>query len=240
MEELELTPVELMSALNWKKSKVYYWINTGKFQTVERMGITKIVISQKDFDSLKKSTFNEKTEQYDNFSNFPQVSDNFQENHANNVTKFYEKIQNSFYEEQLEQQREFFQTTLETVRQMHIAASQNYNNSLKLLTDGQTEIEKENLRLQAECKSAQLKLNETELEYKKVSDNLKQTELEKNEQFKKFEKIKKVQKYSIIVLIILLLFSLVFIFTISNNSKQNEKAQIEKSQPETVQVNTKK
>ena len=55
MEKFELSPVELMQALGWKKSKVYYWISSGKFETVERVDGQKVVISADDMERLKKS-----------------------------------------------------------------------------------------------------------------------------------------------------------------------------------------
>lgn len=232
MENLELTPVELMSALNWKKSKVYYWINTGKFQTVERMGITKVVISQKDLDSLKKFHDGMPSEKFDNFSENFENSNNFQNNLNQNVKKHYENFQESFYKEQLE----FFKTTLETIKQMHYAASQNYDNGIKLLTDSQSAIEQENFRLNAECKTLELKLNQTELEYQKVSENLKQTELEKTEQFNKFKKVQIVKNVSIIVLIILFLISLGGFILVSNNSEQNQDIKKEPAQQEIIKT----
>lgn len=231
MEELELTPVELMSALNWKKSKVYYWIQTGKFKTVERMGITKVVISQKDFDSLKKF---ENTNHALNSENFPQnfeSSDNFQNGNNPNVTNYYKDVQKNLYEEQIE----FFKSTLETIKQIHLTASQNYDNSLKMLTDSQNNLEQEHFKLQAECKTIQLKLDETESEYKKVSENLKQTESEKKEQFEKFKKVEHRKNIFIIVLIILLLISLVGFGIILNSSGKNNddiKKEVEINQPQ--------
>jgi hypothetical protein len=230
MEELELTPVELMSALNWKKSKVYYWIQKGKFKTVERMGITKVVISQKDFDSLKIFEDTNHANNSDNFSENFNISDNFQNGNNSNVTKHYENVQKNLYEEQIE----FFKSTLETIKQIHTTASQNYNNSLKMLTDSQSNLEQEHFKLQAEYKTVQSKLDETESEYKKVSENLKQTELEKTEQFEKFRKVQIYKNISIIVLSILLLFSLVGFVFVLNNPKPKEEVS-NQPEPEIVQ-----
>ena len=77
MEKVELTPVELMQALNSNKSKVYYWISSGKFETVERLEGQKVVISREDLERLKKSN------NYENFENFETVSEN-----PNNFEKF--------------------------------------------------------------------------------------------------------------------------------------------------------
>lgn len=231
MEELELTPVELMAALNWKKSKVYYWIQTGKFKTVERMGITKVVISQKDFDSLKKFENTEHAQSSNNFQQNSEISDNFQNGNNSNVTNYYKDVQKNLYEEQIE----FFKSTLETIKQIHMTASQNYDNSLKMLTDSQNNLEQEHFKLQAECKTIQSKLDETESEYKKVSENLKQTELEKTEQFEKFKKVEFRKNIFIIVLIILLLISLVgygIILNSSGEKKDDIKKEVEINQPQ--------
>lgn len=219
MENLELTPVELMSVLNWKKSKVYYWINTGKFQTVERMGITKVVISQKDLDSLKKFENGMPSEKSENFSENFEISEGFQNNSNQNVTKHYENVQNSFYQEQLE----FFKSTLETIKQIHMTATQNYDNSLKMLTDSQSSLEQENYRLAAECKTFQ--------------EKLKQTESEKTEQFEKFKKVELIKNISIIVLIVLFLCSLVgFIFVLKNSEQNSTDADTKKEPVQIEQV----
>jgi hypothetical protein len=231
MEELELTPVELMAALNWKKSKVYYWIQTGKFKTVERMGITKVVISQKDFDSLKKIETPEHAQNSNNFQQNFESSNNFQNGNNPNVTDYYNDVQKNLYEDQIE----FFKSSLETIKQIHMTASQNYGYSLKMLTDNQSSLEQEHMKLQAECKTIQSKLDETESEYKKVSENLKQTESEKKEQFEKFKKVEYRKNIFIIVLIILLLISLVGFGIILNSSgKNNEdlKKEVEINQPQ--------
>lgn len=251
MEELELTPVELMAALNWKKSKVYYWIQTGKFKTVERMGITKVVISQKDFDCLKKFENTEHAQSFENIQQNFNNSDNFQNGNNPNVTNYYENVQKNLYEDQIE----FFKSTLETIKQIHITASQNYDNSLKMLTDNQNNLEQEHFKLQAEYKTVQSKLNDKEQEnqaitdrlnniqseykeiskqFETVSENLKQTELEKTEQFKKFKKVEKIKNISIIVLTILLLLSLVLFGIFSNNSNpdQDIKKEVEQTQPQ--------
>ena len=53
-EKIELSAVEAISVLGWKKSKVYYWISSGKFETVERIDGQKILLSRSEIDKLKE------------------------------------------------------------------------------------------------------------------------------------------------------------------------------------------
>jgi hypothetical protein len=76
-----------------------------------------------------------------------------------------------------------------------------------MLTDSQSNLEQENFRLIAECKT--------------VQEKLKQTESEKIEQFEKFKKIQLIKNISLTVLTVLLLFSLVGFIFVSKNSEQN-------------------
>ena len=86
MEKLELSPVELMQALNWKKSKVYYWISSGKFETVERLDGQKVLISAADMERLRKSN---SLENFETISENPNNSDKVQSNSEQNITKNY-------------------------------------------------------------------------------------------------------------------------------------------------------
>lgn len=55
MEKLELSAQDLMRLLNWKKSKAYYWINSGKFETVERADGLKALLTREDIERYKTS-----------------------------------------------------------------------------------------------------------------------------------------------------------------------------------------
>ena len=66
MEKLELSAQELMKVLNWKKSKAYYWINSGKFETVERADGIKALLTREDIERYKTL---ENSEQFENDSN---------------------------------------------------------------------------------------------------------------------------------------------------------------------------
>ena len=215
MEKIELSPSEAISALGWKKSKVYYWISTGKFETVERMDGQKIVLSPEDFERLKKNNFSESEENFENFSNGSTNYEKFQNNHVQNDTKLYRNEAKSFTSEQFE----FMQNALETVKQIHQSSLQTYSYNVKLLTDGQNHLEEENLKLKSEYKSVEEKLKQSESEKMEIS---KKYEMEKREQIKTFRKVGNVQKSIILVLTILLLVSLVLFFTNLNSLKKIE------------------
>ena len=53
MEKLELSAQEIMDRLNWKKSKVYYWINSKKFETVDSPTGVKVLITQHEIEKYK-------------------------------------------------------------------------------------------------------------------------------------------------------------------------------------------
>jgi hypothetical protein len=215
MEKIELSPSEAISALGWKKSKVYYWISTGKFETVERMDGQKIVLSPEDFERLKKNNFLESEENFENFSNGSTNYEKFQNNQVQNDTKLYRNEAKSFTSEQFE----FMQNALETVKQIHQSSLQTYSYNVKLLTDGQNHLEEENLKLKSEYKSVEEKLKQSESEKMEIS---KKYEMEKREQIKTFRKVGNVQKCIILVLTILLLVSLVLFFTNLNSLKKIE------------------
>ena len=223
MEKVELTPVELMQALNWKKSKVYYWISSGKFETVERLEGQKVVISREDLERSKKSN------NYENFENFETVSENpnnfekFQQNQEQNVTKNYKNVQNNLTPEFIE----LFNNSLETIKQIHQTSLNNFGYTTKLLSDGKNELEKENYERKAEVKTVQARLEKSENE--------------KMENLKKFEKVSKWKNLIIFVLLFVLICSTVFISFVlisSNETKteeiKQEPVQIEKPVPAKV------
>lgn len=96
MEKMELSAQDLMKLLNWKKSKAYYWINSGKFETVERADGIKALLTQEDIDRYKTL---ESSEQFETVSNefetvqiIPTNSENIQNENFQNVSK---SLQNS-------------------------------------------------------------------------------------------------------------------------------------------------
>jgi len=225
MEKLELTPVELMSVLGWKKSKVYYWINSGKFETISKMGIQKVVISNDDIETLKKSNG---LKQFENVENSSENFEDVQENPNENVTKNYKNVSTSFNLEALE----LLNNSLETIKQIHQSSIINYGTTVKLLTDGQNSLEKENLELKAEKKSVEESLKQSEkenlelkAEKKSVEESLKQSEKEFAENLRKFEKKDNYKNIIILALVLLLIFSFIGFYFVLNNLKISQTVQ---------------
>lgn len=96
MEKLELSAQDLMSMLNWKKSKAYYWLNSGKFETVERADGLKALLTQEDIERYRTLKKSEKFENVSNQSETVQIipinSENIQDGNFENVSK---SLQNS-------------------------------------------------------------------------------------------------------------------------------------------------
>lgn len=195
-EKIELSPVEAMSVLNWKKSKVYYWISSGKFETVQRIDGDKILITQSDINRLKKNTDSDEIE------NNPEISDEVQKSSVQNFTKNYNQVQNNLTSETFE----FFNKSLETIKQMHQSSLQNYGYSLKLLTDGKTAIEQENIELKQEKKA--------------VEESLKKSEKEFQEKLKQFEKVQKEKNIIISILVFIILLACFVFFLVQNSFVQ--------------------
>ena len=181
-EKVELSPLEAMEVLNWKRSKVYYWINSGKFETVQRIDGDKILLTQADIDRLKIKTDSGSVQ------NNSENSENVQESSVQNITKNYKEVQKSLNSETFE----FFNKSLETIKQIHQASLQNYGYSLKLLTDGQTANEKEIIELKQEKKAVE-------------------------ESLKKFEKTNRIKNVIIVILgAIILLACFLFVLVLKN------------------------
>jgi hypothetical protein len=158
MEKIELSPVELMQALNWKKSKVYYWISSGKFETVERLDGQKVVLSPEDIERLKKTNNSENFEKFESVSEIPNNSEKVLQNSEQNITKNYKNVSNSFNSEAYE----LFNKSLETIERIHQTALNNFGYTTKLLTDSKSEVQEENLELRAEVKTVQARLEKSQ------------------------------------------------------------------------------
>lgn len=195
-EKVELTPLEAMELLNWKRSKVYYWISSGKFETVQRIDGDKILLTQADISRLKVKADSEQVQ------NNSEISENVQENSVQNITKNYKEVQKSLSSETFE----FFNKSLDAIKQMYIASSQNYNYSLKLLTDGQSTIEKENIELKQQKKA--------------VEESLKKSENQIQENLKQFEKIQREKNIIIAILVSIILIACFMFFLVQNNFVQ--------------------
>lgn len=206
MEKIELTAGEVMTTLNWKKSKVYYWINSGKFETVERETGTNVLLTSEQIKRLKNETILESSKEFENsFEN----SEKVQENTVQNITKHYKNFSNSsdlvdpkFYNEALSTMKEMYQTFVQ---------SQSY--SMKLLTDGKSELETEMLELKAENKELSQKVLKST-----NSENLK--------------------NIVIVVITILLIICFITIWILSNCLVKSQTVQnIEKIEPiQTIQT----
>lgn len=158
MEKIELSPVELMQALNWKKSKVYYWISSGKFETVERLDGQKVVLSPEDIERLKKTSNSENFEKFESVSEIPNNSEKVLQNSEQNVTKNYKNVQTLSNSEAYE----LFNKSLETIERIHQTALNNFGYTTKLLTDSKSEVQEENLELRAEVKTVQARLEKSQ------------------------------------------------------------------------------
>lgn len=215
MEKFELSPVELMSALNWKKSKVYYWINSGKFETIQRLDGEKVVISAEDMERLKKSDNFEKSEKFETVRESSINSNEVRENFNQNVTKNYKNVSNNLKSETFE----LLNKSLETIQQIHQASLNNFGYTTKLLTDGNNALEKENFELKAEFKTVQARLENSEKE--------------KMESSKKFETRLGRKNLIIFVLlgIIVLLALGVGILWFSLNTEPQEESKVKIEQP---------
>ena len=195
-EKLELSPLEAMELLNWKRSKIYYWISSKKFETVQRIDGDKILLTQADINRLKVKVDSDEVQ--NNSEKFEEV----QENSVQNITKNYENVQKSLTSETFE----FFNKSLETIKQIHQSSLQNYGYSLKLLTDGQSAIEKEMIELKQKKKS--------------VEESLKNSEKQFQESLKQFEKIKREKNIIIAILVSIILLACFVFFLVSNNFVQ--------------------
>lgn len=127
MEKMELSAQELMRVLNWKKSKAYYWINSGKFETVERADGIKALLTSED---IKRYKTPESFEQFENgseqFENVRQSSDDS------------EKIQDVEFENVSESLQSSNNSEVGILREAIIAlrfALENSGQQTKLLTD---------------------------------------------------------------------------------------------------------
>lgn len=96
MEKLELSAQDLMKMLNWKKSKAYYWINSGKFETVERADGIKALLTREDIERYKTA---ENSEQFEIVSSECEIVQDSSTNSANvsfeNSANVSKSLQNS-------------------------------------------------------------------------------------------------------------------------------------------------
>ena len=155
IEKVELSATEAMAVLNWKKSKVYYWISSGKFQTVERIDGQKILLTRSEIEKLKeKGIVQDNSEKVETVEESLKSSEEVQEIPVQNITENYKTFQNDNISEKMQ----LFENSLNTIEQIQ----KNYNFSLKLLTDGQADYKSEYLEMKAEKKTVEERLKKSE------------------------------------------------------------------------------
>ncbi len=171
MEKLELTPAEVMSVLNWKKSKVYYWINSNKFETIERETGKNVLITNEQINRLKSKAVEESLKQFEDSSIY---SENVQDDLNENITKHYETVLNN----SKTSEQNFYLESLNTIKAIHQSSISNFNYSMKLLTDGKNELENAYFELKAQNKEISEKLEQSKVYYE---ENIEQTRNNFNE-----------------------------------------------------------
>lgn len=212
MEKLELTASELMSELNWKKSKVYYWINSNKFETIERETGKNVLITREQIERLRSKTVQENFEQLENSS---ENSEEVQDVPYENVTKHYKNVSNN---SELSE-KEYFLESLNTIKVMHQTSIQNFNYSMKLLTDGKNELEDQYLELKANNRTMSEKVEQKENEIKKLD--------------------KSVQLRNYVIIVLIALFVMICVLYFSELFKKSEQVQVpEKVEQKIEQVQT--
>jgi len=169
VEKLEFSPSELMQKLNWKKSKIYYWINSNKFETIERETGKNVLITQEQIERLRSKDNENNSEIFENDSdNF----ENVQKNSNSNVTKHYETVS----ENSKEFEKNYYLESLETIKQIHQSSLNNFNYSMKLLTDGKNELEQEYLEQKAINRSMAEKIEQKEKDLKSLENSKRKLE----------------------------------------------------------------
>jgi hypothetical protein len=168
MEKLELTAPDLIKTLNWSKSKVYYWMNTGKFETIETPEGLKVKITQAQIDNYrKKESCNASDSDFEQFENVQKKVESVQEIPESSNQRKQENFNNS-----QTTNNEVMLEAINTIRYMF----DNQLNQTKLIADSEKRTQDEYFKISVEFKTLQekLKLLELEnLELKKENEQLK-------------------------------------------------------------------
>jgi len=166
MEKLELTASELMEELHWKKSKVYYWLNMKKFETIETPEGLKAVITREQLEKYKDS---ESLEIPKNSEIVQNECENFQtipNNSEKVVTKNYETFSKSLENSQIE----VLGKAIEALK----FALENNGNQTKLLTDSENTVKNKYFELNANYQTLEIKYNDLLEKFKTLqNENLK-------------------------------------------------------------------
>lgn len=175
MEKLELTGPELIDKLGWKKSKVYYWMSTGKFETIETPEGLKALLTEKDIEKYRNKPGSKNSQ-----TNLNQ-SENFQNN--SNISK--NLVQENFNQSKTSE-AEVMLKAIETIRYMFDSQI----NQTKLLVDSEQMTKDEYFELKVEFQTLQNRYNELESENFKLKTVLDETQLELNKTKEENEKLK--------------------------------------------------
>lgn len=146
METLKLTAQEAMKRLGFNKSKVYYWINSGKFNTVDSPKGKLILITQAEIEEIK------------NLENPERFETDYVE---------YEKIENSFKpvaESSKNSTADVMMEALKTVQGMFEYIS----NQQKLLTDSEKMTQLNYFELKAKFETLQESYKILQADYEKL------------------------------------------------------------------------
>jgi hypothetical protein len=163
MEKIELTGPELIEKLGWKKSKVYYWMSTGKFQTIETPEGLKALLTEQDIEKYKIKNKSQTD------SNIPEI---FQENSSpvqNNL-----KISDN----------EIMLEAIKTIRYMF----DNQINQTKLLVDSEEMTKSDFFELKVQFQTLQNSYKKLELENKELYGKNVQLETENKSLKEQLEK----------------------------------------------------
>ena len=166
MEKLELSASELIEKLNWKKSKVYYWINSKKFETIETPEGVKALLTEKEIGKYRKDISSE------NFENVSIQTENFQEFPRNSESSVQESLKKSQHSE-----NEVMMEAIKTIRYMY----DNTVNQTKLLTDSEHRTKEDYYEIKAEFKTLQESYKKIELEKIELSEKISMLEKELSE-----------------------------------------------------------
>lgn len=159
MESLKLTAREIMTMTGFKKGKVYDWIKTGKFKTVDSPKGKLILITKEELEEIK------------NLYNSEQFDNEFETDHEE--LENIQTVQDSSNNSQTELMREM----LETIRYMY----DNQLNQTKMLTDSEHRTQQDYFELKAKFETLQNSYKEltSELDKTKKENIELKTQLDK-------------------------------------------------------------
>ena len=182
MEKLELSAQDLMRMLNWKKSKAYYWINSGKFETVERPDGLKALLTKEDVERYRVA---------ENLENFENVSNEFE--NVSNIPTNSEKIIDAEYEKvskssQISKDSEI-KILGEAINALRFAL-ENSGQQTKLLTDSARITEDKYFELNANYQTLSIK-------HEDLLKKFETLQLENSELKKQIEDIKESWSYKL-------------------------------------------